>query len=375
MCNAKFCQRRGIRHRVLGRLLALWVLAWSHAAGADGAQTLHLPAADPMSPSRSLAIHAALDMPQATPLIKAFHRRYPQIDVRYRNMSTLELYQGFLRDPQGVDVVISSAMPWQFSLANDGHARALAPKTLDHWPEWAQWRRELVAFTFEPVVMVYHRKLTDVAEPPTNHARLLSLLQEHQDRLRGRVATYDPAESGAGYSYAMEDARLSPRYRELVAALGGVKANLETTTSRMLEGLASGRYWLGYNLLGSYARAFVDRHPQLEYVIPDDYALVVQRLAFIADEAPHPQAAERFMRFLVSRRGQQVIDRDTTLGAVHPAVVDRSAQQRASSHSALRPMELDPQLLAALDRLKRRALLSRWQRAFQQGKASPAIAE
>lgn len=369
-------QRGGMKQHGACWLLGVWLFAWASCLPADTpgdeAQTLHLPAQAPATTALSLDIYAALDMPQARPLLKAFHQRYPQIEVRYRNMTTLSLYESFLRKPRRADVVISSAMPWQFSLANDGYARALSKDVLAHWPARAHWRRELVAFTFEPIAMVYNKKLLTLAEPPRNHAELLALLDAQEKALTGRIATYDPARSGAGYSYAMAESRLSPRYWDLIAALGRVETELNTTTAQTLQGLTDGRYWLGYNLLGSYARAFVEKHAELEMVIPDDYALVVQRLAFMSAQAPHPEAARLFMGFLVSEEGQRIIAEQTTLGAIHPDVTGAgsAAELRAGSGGSMRPAELDPQLLAALDRLKRRALLSRWKREFHQAKHS-----
>ena len=37
-------------------------------------------------------------------------------------------------------------------------------------------------------------------------------------------------------------------------------------------------------------------------VIPDDYALVMQRLALIPKRAPHPETARRFLDYLLSRQ-------------------------------------------------------------------------
>lgn len=58
-------------------------------------------------------------------------------------------------------------------------------------------------------------------------------------------------------------------------------------------GLADGRFDIGYNVLGSYARESVAASPSLRMVIPDDYALVIRRLAFVPRQAPHPSAARR----------------------------------------------------------------------------------
>lgn len=352
--------------RRLARLASLATLCLLPVV-VDAEETLHLPAEGSAGPMRPLVIHAALDLPQARPLLEDFHRRHPQIDLTYRNLTTLALHERFLERPDEADVMISSAMPWQFALANEGHARPLGGPTLDAWPAWARWRDELVAFTFEPIVMVVHRDLAELAKAPRNHAELLALLNGHRQALAGRVASYDPVRSGAGYGYAMEESRLSPRYWDLVAALGAAEAELVETTGAMLDGLVEGRFLIGYNLLGSYAAPIVEANPQLELVIPDDYALVTQRLAFVPRRAPHPDTATLFVDYLLSVEGQRTLAERTSLGAIHPELdgPGTAAELRGRLGDALRPPGLGPGLLAALDRLKRRALLARWQREFR----------
>lgn len=350
------------------------------AQSAPDAQ-LHLPPQPGAEASAisQLVIHGALDLPLIAPLLEDFHRRYPQIELTYRNFTTLDIYRTFMAnagevgtDETTADVVMSSAMPWQYRLANDGHAQPLHSEAARNWPDWARWRQELFGITFEPIVIVYRRELAERFGAVESHADLLALLERESAALRGRVVTYDPTRSGVGYTYAIEEARLSPRYWELVAALGGVDADLVGTTREMLVGLAEGRYLIGYNLLGSYARGFVREHPDLVIAVPTDYALVMQRLAFIARSADHPRAARLFLDYLLSEAGQRVISEQTPLGAVHPALHgDGSASAlRARLGEALRPIPLSPGLLATLDDLKREALLSLWTREFQQGAAA-----
>lgn len=342
---------------------------------------LHYPAqptSDASDASR-LVVHGALDIPLIEPLLDDFHRRYPHIELTYRNFTTLEIYRTFMANAgklgtNGItaDVVMSSAMPWQYRLANDGYAQPLYSEVAHNWPDWARWRQELFGITFEPIVIVYRQELAERFGAVESHADLLALLERESEALRGRVVTYDPATSGVGYTYAIEEARLSPRYWELVAALGSVDAELVGTTREMLVGLAEGRYLIGYNLLGSYARGFVRDHPELTIAVPSDYALVMQRLAFIARSADNPRAAKLFLDYLLSEAGQRVISEQTPLGAVHPALSgDGSASAlRARLGEALRPIPLSPGLLATLDDLKRKALLSRWMREFQRGAAT-----
>lgn len=355
-------------------LILAFALAWL-SLPAVANESLHFPATNEDGPpTRSLTIHGALDLPYVEPVLEDFHRRYPDIELHYRNFTTLALHQHFLDDEQEkADVMISSAMPWQYRLANDGHAQPLETPAASAWPSWARWRQELFGLTFEPIVIVYRHELAEQFGAVASHAELLSLLERRYKELRNRVVTYDPARSGAGYTYAIEEARLSPRYWDLIAALGRADAALVGTTGEMLEGLAEGRYWLGYNLLGSYARDFVEEHPQLEMVIPSDYALVTQRLAFIPREAPHPESARLFLDYLLSEAGQRVIGERTSLGTVHPSLEGpgTAGEMRTRLGDALRPIRLGPGLLATLDDLKREALLSRWQREFQRWSAIP----
>ncbi len=96
----------------------------------------------------------------------------------------------------------------------------------------------------------------------------------------------------------------------------------------MLEGLSEGRYWLGYNLLGSYAMVWAQEHPEVIVQVPQDYALVVMRTGFIHRDAPNPRAARAFMNFLLSRDGQRVLAAQTPLFSVRPDIIGPYTAQR-----------------------------------------------
>lgn len=356
-------------------ILILLLCLWAAVAAADEQLTLPAstrpatpgPTANDAAEAGHLVVHGAVDLPIMRPVLEDFHRRYPDITLTYRNLTTLALHRRFLTTPGEADVVLSSAMPWQYHLVNGGHAMSLDTPAARAWPDWARWRRELFALTFEPIVMVIRREAVERFGRPDDHAELLDLLTRHSEALQGRVVTYDPARSGAGYTYAIEESRLSPRYWELVSALGQVEADLAETTGAMLAGLTSGRYLIGYNLLGSYVREAVAQDPSLIEIIPNDYALVIQRLAFIPRQAPHPVNARRFLDYLLSETGQRVLSERTPLGAIHPTLEGpgTAAALRRTHQEALHPVALSPGLLATLDDLKRQALLSRWEREFR----------
>ncbi len=152
-------------------------------------------------------------------------------------------------------MVISSAMDLQMKLANDGFASSLSDQSLGQVPAWARWRDVLVALAQEPVVTVLNRDAFSGAPIPETRTELAAILRENPDRYRGMLGTYDPMKSGAGYLFASQDARYSDTFWRLAEIMGGLRAQLYTTSSSMIEDVATGKIAMAYNVVGSYAMA------------------------------------------------------------------------------------------------------------------------
>lgn len=314
-----------------------------------------------------LQVVAALDREVVAPLLDAFERAHPEIDLNYHDKSTLEVDRMIREANPAPDVVISSAMPWQMARVNDGLAQPLNSGVAQKWPEWAKWRNEVFGFTFEPIVTVYRLDLAKHMLPPTTHATLHTILKSHRDVLRERVTTYSPSGSGIGYTLFQQDARYSTRFWDLVAAMGAANVRLENSTQAMLDGLTDGTYWVGYNLLGSYAIHWARDHPKLIVQIPQDYALVMMRMAFIHRDAPHLPAARVFMNFLLSSEGQKVLAGSTPLFSVLPEVTGPYTAERLRDQvgDSLYPIPINAGLLAFVDPMRRVAFMNRWNREIQ----------
>lgn len=323
-----------------------------------------LSLAAPVATATPLVVEAALDRRVVAPLLDAFRAAYPDIALEFRDRSTLEVNAQVAGDGPAPDVVISSAMPWQMARVNEGYARRLDSTEARQWPDWAKWRDEVFGFTFEPIVMAYRLDLARRMMPPATHADLNALLTSKRDILRGKVTTYSPSRSGVGYTLFQQDARYSPRFWDLVAAMGAAEVSLEATTQTMLDGLTSGKYWVGYNLLGSYAMRWAQTHPELIVQVPQDYALVMMRMAFVHRDAPHPAAAKTFVSFLLGVEGQRILAGSTPLFSVLPEVIGPYTAQRLRDQvgERLYPIPIDASLLAFVDPLRRAAFMARWNR-------------
>jgi len=339
------------------------MIAWLRRALAVCCLVVGTAAAEPM------VLYAATDRQVVEPLVADFQALHPDIRVEYHDLNSGELHDRFLSEfgsPRQADVLWSSAMNLQFKLVNDGYAAPYQSAETAALPAWAIWKGEAFGVTFEPVVFAYNTKRLAADAVPRTHAELVRFLERSPQRGL-RVASYDPRGSGLGYLLHTQDMEANPvAFWNLIRAFGRTGVILEPSTAEMLEHLSVGRAALGYNVLLSYAmnRAAVD--PNIGLLLPRDYTLVLSRIAFINRQAPHPQAARRWIDYLLSQRGQAMINRVGLFSVREdvPAGDHSVAELRRQMGSALRPVVISTGLLTYLDKMKRELFLSRWDAAL-----------
>jgi ABC-type Fe3+ transport system substrate-binding protein len=119
---------------------------------------------------------------------------------------------------------------------------------------------------------------------------------------------------------------------------------------------------MGYNLLASYAESRLARGAPLVIIYPEDYTLAVTRTAIVPKNAPHPRAANAFVEYLLSLRGQRILADRGRLGAVREEIEGPYSRMGITEATVgpLRPIELGPGLLVYLDAQKHRRLLKNW---------------
>jgi iron(III) transport system substrate-binding protein len=313
-----------------------------------------------------LCIQGSTDIEVFAAVIGDYQRLYPRTEVVYQDVIAWDIYQRYLHPRPGArcaDLLISTSMDLQTKLANDGHVLAHRSPQTEALPTWAQWRHEVFGISYEPVVIVYNKALLPAAQVPRTRRQLLELLRAPGLPLRGRIGTYDVERSGVGYLFATQDGQIGSMSGALLAALGDNQVVLQERTGVLLDRVSRGELLLAYNVLGSYAQARIDAGAPLAIVQPEDYTLVALRTAVIPRDTPHPLQARRFLDYLLSPRGQQVLSREARLKPILPVPGADGAVPAATS--ALRPIALGPGLLVYLDALKRRQFLDAWRSSMR----------
>lgn len=336
------------------------VFAALDAQGGD----MDFPALEP-GPSETLTIASVTDLEAIRPMIEGFQRHHPYVAVHYRESesSTLDgATTEACREGRFIaDLIISSSVPQQVALVNNGCSRKIDESTVARLPGWARWRSELIGLTAEPAVIVYNKAAFSDEKVPSDRFELIDLLRR-SDRFVGKIGSYDIATSGVGYFFAFEDAAQASTWGRIIEAFGRNRVQLYCCTSEILDRVGDGRLFIGYNVLGSYALSRLEDDPRIGLIFPSDYTLVMTRAALISRQAMAPGAANRFLAFVLSPEGQSILRERMRFFSPVDGVEALSGLAPGEGNS-IRPIALTPALIVALDKEKRRLFLEQWQKS------------
>ena len=350
------------------------------AAFAAAAQ---VPAGYPASYAETIAaakkegkvvIYSTTDTAAANFLIKDFQALYPGISVEYNDMNSTEIYSRFIAEKAAsagsADVLWSSSMDLQIKLISDGGAMNYASPEIAHLPSWAVWKNEAFGTTYEPLSIVYNKRLLTGDEIPQSHADLLRVFTTKTDKLKGKVTTYDIEKSGVGFMLITQDSKYNPQFWDMVKALGVVGPRVQSSAGTMMERISSGENLLGFNIFNSYAALRAKKDPSIGIVIPKDYALVMSRVMFASKTAKNPNAAKLWIDYILSKRGQTIIANQSELGSIRP---DVEGEMTVAGYAKIlgsnaKPIPVSAELLPFLEPARRLDFIKQWQAAMKAGK-------
>jgi len=320
---------------------AVWI-ALSVAAAADEVTRF-----GPSDAGQELTIWSSTDLGELRTTIDDFLSRNPGVAIAYHDVQSAEIYEG-IRSGQlaAPDIAISSAADLQIKLVNDGFALEHIPSGTVDLPKWASWRNAAFGISAEPAVLVYHESFEQFGPLPASRADLARTINLNRTALDGRITTYDIETSGLGYLFASQDSLYSSTYTILLHSLGAAHARLSCCSSRMLDELETGEMLVAYNVLGSYALARKRAGAPIRIVLPEDYTLLLSRVALIPRGAKRPDLGGAFLDFLLSPEVQKSL----------PSLDDFRPGSTITAH----PIALNPTLLVFLDPIKRAKFIKAW---------------
>jgi iron(III) transport system substrate-binding protein len=317
-----------------------------------------------------VVVYSTTDAKLVGALIKDFETTFPGVKVEYTDLNSTEVYNRFISEnaanATSADAVWSSSMDLQLKLAADGAAMVYKSPETGALPDWAHLKDMIYATTFEPIAIVYNKRLVPAEEVPKTHADLAKLLTTKAEKYQNKVTAYDPEKSGVGFMLANQDAKLDPQFWDLVKVLGARSLKVQSSTGTMLERVSSGENLIGYNVLGSYALTRAKKDPSMGVAFTTDYNLVLSRLLFVSKNARNPNAGKLWLDYVLSKRGQTITSEQVDLFSVRTDMTGKGSGVAFAKElgSAVKPIAVSNDLLLGLDQTKRLEFLKQWQTAL-----------
>ncbi|MEO8242468.1 MAG: ABC transporter substrate-binding protein [bacterium] len=348
----------------IAALLIVLASSWGATAQADPEAIRHY---GPDDATQHLLVRGTTDIALFDPVLQLFAQSRPDLGIDYEQWGSNDLYSLAVSACAGMDhaadLIISSSIDQQVKLVNDGCAQSHSSAATAALPTSSNWRDQVFGITREPAVIVYNRALVPPEDAPLSRFALIDLLRAEDRRYEGKVATYDIEQSGLGYLFAFADSQQATTFGSVIEAFARTHAVTTCCSAEIIDGVASGKYLIAYNILGSYALARAAKDPNIVVVAPTDYTLVLSRAALIPTRASNPAAAGDLIDFLLSDEGRQ------SLSAQYLYLAPSQMRENGligteDGGSSLRPMPLSPVLLVGLDQQRRAHFIKLWRSAF-----------
>jgi two-component system sensor histidine kinase TctE len=328
-----------IRPRILS--IGLFLALGGVAAAADDVTRF-----GPADAPSELTIWSSTDLAELRPVIEDFLTTNPAVAILYHDVQSTDIYNRISKGQAPPDLTISSAADLQVKLVNDGFALEHTLRSGIELPGWASWRSSAFGISMEPAVLVYHSSFRQFGALPSSRTELARTISANRAALEGKIATYDIEQSGLGYLFASQDSLYSNTYTILMHSLGAAHARLYCCSGEILAEIEKGTVLMGYNVLGSYALARKHAGAPIEIVLPEDYTLILSRVALLPRGGKRPDLGGAFLDFLLSPETQK---RLSNLDSYRPA-------STIISH----PITLNPTLLVFLDPIKKARFTKAW---------------
>jgi iron(III) transport system substrate-binding protein len=313
-----------------------------------------------------VVLYTPTDAAAGRPLVKEFEAMYPGVKVEYTDMNSTELFNRFISETAAqtasADVVWSSAMDQTVKMISDGYALTYDSPESKSLPEWSLFQKQGYGTTFEPVGLVYNKRLLPAADVPKTHAEFLKLISD-TTRFQGKVTSYDIEKSGVGFLFLTNDIRINEAQTwDIVKAMAAAGVRLQSSSGTMMERISSGEQVIGYNMFTTYAHARAKKDPNIGYTLLKDYTQVSSRVAFISKNAKNPNAAKLWLDYLLSKKGQSTLSTASELNSIRSDVEGETTASALTKEfgASLKPIAIGPGLLTYLDQTKRVEFLKTW---------------
>jgi iron(III) transport system substrate-binding protein len=259
------------------------------------------------SGSGQLVMYGNAPEPQFKPVLTAFAKAYPSINISYQDIDDNVAFSKYRAEhAQGArtaDILMASS-PLQWD-NNTDVALCWTPSDASSYPSYLQQFPGILIASPDPAVSIYSKVKLSANLIPSSFRQLVSDLKSHPDLFKGKIATYS-VDNQFGYSAFW--GLVHEHGWAWLEALGHASKPQADGTA-MAEQIASGASNYGFFESGLIRGAITGGTvAQIAgWTFMHDFTPLIPRGIAITKGASNPGAAKVFVNWLFSTRGQEAM--------------------------------------------------------------------
>ena len=289
-------------------------------AAAPAADAQNLPSYYPKSYSSivegskkegKLVVYSIMAEYNWKPVIEAFHKLYPWIEVQTLDLGSSEVFERYYSErasnSRTGDLLINGAVDKWLQFLQKGEEVDYQSPEASKLPAWSIPRKGLYSVSADPMVLVWNNAIVPENQRPKSLADVAKLAQEHAADYKDKITTYNAATEAFGlninWAYTK---KYGDKAWKLLDVLGKV-VRPERSAGPMIEKITSGEYKVGYFISGIVLFPKLKdpaRAKLLGWAYPTDGTPIVLRGMAIPKGSTNVNSAKLMLDFILSHDGQ-----------------------------------------------------------------------
>jgi iron(III) transport system substrate-binding protein len=270
----------------------------------------------------NLYIYGDLDSEVSASLVKEFETLYPGIKVDFITMSSRDVFSRHMNDiaasKVSADILWNSDITLQAPLVRDGYVLQYSPVENFALLPTANIGNSAFVTGFDPVVLVFNKKLVAEKELPLTRSALVKVLLDL--RWKGKLGVCDPEKSRLAFLLLTQDLAYGRDFWGQVRKFGDAGLKIYPDYRVLLEQVESGELLAGYNLPLSEVLQAAGHDKNIGWLYMTDYTLAIPQTVLITKRATNPAAARLWIDFIRTKQAQQLISENCNLFPVRSDV-------------------------------------------------------
>jgi iron(III) transport system substrate-binding protein len=326
-----------LAQKVFRLALMAVILAWMGTSSLAEAVPNYYPKdyskiIDASRTEKGLLIYSNMAKDNWNPILAAFNKHYPWIEVRTLDLRAAEVFARHIAEAQtGIAtadfMVTISPNGWARMLEENRILRYPSPE-IPYLPKWASRQETLYTFSGDPEVMGWNTKILPADMVPKGMADLAEKVRKKPDFFRARLTAYNETSPNGLFAVWGLARHHGENFWPWMDTIGSL-TRAEQTGGAQLEKIISGEYLMSWNL-GSItlATSTVKKAGKLiGWKYAEDGNIVLLRGLAIPAKAANPNSAKLLLDFILSQEGQAAMTKGN-FTAYRPDAAEKVAEPR-----------------------------------------------